>query len=215
MNTQRNNKDATVHVTDKHIKEIDDLHHNIDTNLGQGVKISPSTITTEDLKVAVTTERSYSVNVFRSIPSITGNMIQHSALYLTYTSTGTVDSQGSSNPIIHGDEIIDHVVKRRKEKKIRNDETISLLHSKDHNHDVTRDTADTVLDNSDEAMFTNSEYGSMIIKESNEERDEEHTGYTVDAEVDNKVNSKIALGNYFLTSNKVKITDDVITINKY
>ena len=44
----------------------------------------------------------------------------------------------------------------------------------------------------------------MIIKEGNEERDEENNGYVVDAKVDNKVVSKIALGNTFLTNDKIK-----------
>ena len=64
------------------------------------------------------------------------------------------------------------------------------------------------------AVLTNSEYGTMIIKEGNEERDEKYNGYVVNAKVDNKVVSSIALRNDFLSSNKIKIIDVVINLNK-
>ena len=54
----------------------------------------------------------------------------------------------------------------------------------------------------------------MIIKEGNEERDEKYNGYVVNAKVDNKVVSSIALRNYFLSSDKIKIIDVVINLNK-
>ena len=119
VNTKRNKKYVNVNVIDKHIKEIDDLYHNVDNNLDQGVKISSSVKRIKDLKVAVTTEISYSANCFRSIPSITENKGQNSALFLTYNSTDAADFQGLGSPIIHDDEIIDHVVNKRKVKKRR------------------------------------------------------------------------------------------------
>ena len=41
LNTKRNNAYVNINVIDKHIQEIDDLHHNVDNNLGPGVKLSP------------------------------------------------------------------------------------------------------------------------------------------------------------------------------
>ena len=128
MKTKRNNKYVNVNVIDKYIKKIDDLHHNVDNNLGQEVKISPSTNTTTDQKVAITTEISYSENIFRSISSITENIVQHSALFLTCNSTDAADYQGSSSHITYDVKIIDHVVNKRKGKKSRNDKKLSLTH---------------------------------------------------------------------------------------
>ena len=34
LNTKRNNIDVNVNVIDKHIQEINNLHHNVDNNLG-------------------------------------------------------------------------------------------------------------------------------------------------------------------------------------
>ena len=51
-------------------------------------------------------------------------------------------------------------------------------------------------------------------KEDIEERYEEMNGYVVGNEVDNKVFRNIVLGNEYLTSDKKKITDDVININE-
>ena len=48
------------------------------------------------------------------------------------------------------------------------------LHSKEHNYNVTRDSADKIINNYEVAVFTNSEYGSMIIKEGEKESDEEN-----------------------------------------
>ena len=79
-------------------------------------------------------------------------MVQHSALFFTYNSKDAADSQGSSSYFTHDDKIIDHVVKRRIEKKIRNNKKISFTHSKDNN----RINADTVINTSEVAVFINS-----------------------------------------------------------
>ena len=64
LNTKRNNTYVNVNVIDKNIQEINNLHHNVDNNLGPGVQLYPSTNTTKDRKIVVINERSYSENVF-------------------------------------------------------------------------------------------------------------------------------------------------------
>ena len=128
LDTKRNNTyvnvNVNVNVIDKHIQEINNLHHNVDNNLGPGVKLSPSTNTTKDRKVAVTTGISSSENVCQRIPYIKEKMVPHSALFLTYNSKDASDSQGSSSYFTHDDKIIGNVGKRRTKEKIGNDKKI-------------------------------------------------------------------------------------------
>ena len=41
LNTKRNNAYVNINAIDKHIQEIDNLHHNVDKTLDPGVKLSP------------------------------------------------------------------------------------------------------------------------------------------------------------------------------
>ena len=133
LNTRRNNIDVNVNVIDKHIQEINNLHHNVDNNLGPGVQLYQSTNTTKDRKLAVTNERYYSENAYRSSSNIKEKMVPHSALFLTANSKDVSDSQGSCSYCTHDDKIIGNVGKRRTKEKIRNDTKISITNSKENN----------------------------------------------------------------------------------
>ena len=133
LNTKRNNTYVNVNVIDKHIQEIDNLHHNVDNNLGPGVQLYQLPNTTEDRQLAVTNERYYSENVYRSSTNIKGKMITHSELLLTANSKDVPDSQGTCRYFTHNDEIIGNVGKSRTKEKIRKDNKISITTSKESN----------------------------------------------------------------------------------
>ena len=100
-------------------------------------------------------------------------MVQHSVLFLTENSKDAADFQGSSSYVTHDDKIIVSVAKRRIEKKIRNDKTISFTYSKGKNHI----NAYIVINTSVVTVFTNSENERMISTEIIEERDKENNGH--------------------------------------
>ena len=145
LNTKRNNTYVNVNVIDKNIQAINNLHHNVDNNLGPGVQLYPSTNTTKDRKTAVKNERPYSENVYRSSTKIKEKMITHSALLLTANSKDVSDSQGTCRYYTHDDVIIGNAGKSRTKEKIRNDNKISITTSKESNRintEIVNSTSD-------------------------------------------------------------------------
>ena len=85
------------------------------------------------------------------------------------------------------------------------------LHSEEYTYNVTRNTADKVITNYDVAVFTNSEYGSMIIKDGKKESDEENEKYVVEDDAvvekrENKNNSNMTSPTKRIGSYKIKQT---------
>ena len=116
----------TVKVIDKRIKENDQSHQHVDNTTGQGVTISLFLNTKDEITANIISKIPNPNFLHDSISSILETKALKSDSFLTKSFVDAFHSQGSSRFMFTKNEVIDHVVKKRKENEIKTDKDISL-----------------------------------------------------------------------------------------